>query len=530
MAATNPISSKRTSFSSSSDPTVKQEDEKVAQVALEAIKPTTKLEQVRSNLISKKVCKEIEKGHTEEAILAINNRLFNPNYVSNGLTPLQKAVIRKDKDVLRALLNYPDINIEQHSAQTESPLSLAIEEDDLNIVQLLVERGANISARDQHGRTLIEKAYSLKDRSFSPAHNYEILLYLVCLDGIDLTVLSTDQKDRLLMAALCANSKKAIVILTQNGANANICIDVLLGCTPLISAICRGWNDVIVELLKLPSININQEDDCNRSPLDFAVDKGDLAMVRLLVENGADINRKSLLQRAVLQHHDEVALYLLSLDNIHLSCVPEGVKLDLLHITLDRKNTAASLKLLWNIINAPNVLEQIIDCYPNIHSIPEKEKKLLFYLAIQEGYSTIVQDLLHHHIVKPNEIFSDGKPFFYFAIHSGQLEIVKLFIQYGANIHIQGMAAPLVIEIAYRHEKTEILWYFLSLEELSLDLCSTEVKTKLLFLAINHQQNEAAIRLIRNGVNIHICEKETPLILAVIKRSLPIIQELLKHS
>ncbi|MGD2169512.1 MAG: ankyrin repeat domain-containing protein [Chlamydiota bacterium] len=522
-----PISPKRTSFSISSDPTVNQEDEKAEQVALPSIRATTKLEQVRSNLISKKVCKEIEKGHTEKAILAINNRLFNPNYVSNGLTPLQKAVIRKDKDVLRALLNYPDINIEQHSAQTESPLSLAIEEDDLNIVQLLVERGANINARDRHGKTLIEKAYSLKNIPFSPTHNYEVLLYLICLDGIDLTVFSPEDKNRLLLIALKYKSEKAAVTLIKNGANASI--SYCLGHNPLMQSVTKKWYIATEELLKLPNVNVNQTDSFDSTALDLAVDMGDLAMVRLLVENGANIHQKAPIQKAFLKGHYEVALYLLSLDNIHLSYMPEDVKLDLLHIALHRKNASASLKLLWNIADTPNVLEQIIDCYPNLHSIPEKEKKLLFYLAIQEGNLTIVQDLLRHHIVEANEKFDNGKRPLHIATASGHLEIVKLLKDTGANINEREANTSLPVEIAYLSNQPEILWYFLSLEELSLDLLATIVKTDMLFLAIDRKQNEAAIRLIQNGANIHICEGQTPLISAVIANSLPIVQELLKH-
>lgn len=135
----------------------------------------------------------------------------------------------------------PQVN---HTSQPS--LHRAVCNGNESMVRLLLDRGADISARDGNGNTVLHTAASCKEGG-------ESLVRLLLDRSVDLT--ATD----------------------------------LLGQTALFPAVQHG-NEAVVELLLDASMDINLKDSMGNVALHYAVDDGAESMVLLLLTRGADVN------------------------------------------------------------------------------------------------------------------------------------------------------------------------------------------------------------------------------------------------
>ena len=95
-------------------------------------------------------------------------------------------------------------------------------------------------------------------------------------------------KGRTLMHyAVLGNNSGVIPLLAKSGVNANICDDNYN--TPLHFAVERNAYYAIVELLKIDNIDINALGEFDQTPLHRAVIGGNIDIIKLLVDKGADL-------------------------------------------------------------------------------------------------------------------------------------------------------------------------------------------------------------------------------------------------
>lgn len=70
-------------------------------------------------------------------------------------------------------------------------------------------------------------------------------------------------------------------------------LEVITGYTPLNLAALKGTNEAMGKLLQVPGIDVNAASTFPSTPLYSAVEKGNLDMVKMLIEAGADIDTKA---------------------------------------------------------------------------------------------------------------------------------------------------------------------------------------------------------------------------------------------
>ncbi len=118
----------------------------------------------------------------DDAILQCLKKGTDANAASeNGWTPLMLAVLHGSPATVKLLLEYgadPNLTTQSEENPSRSALAVAIRNGRLEVVQALVDYGANIDARGPDGLVPVELAQKLALRPFHQEKIVAIALFL----------------------------------------------------------------------------------------------------------------------------------------------------------------------------------------------------------------------------------------------------------------------------------------------------------------------------------------------------------------
>lgn len=255
-------------------------------------------------------------------IIAVNALLkenVNPNFVDEeGYSPLHRAVLNNNLDVVNVLLSYKDIDTEiklPYEASVDdwylggaTPLLVASYTGNADIVNALIEAGSDIRAKDDidgaatihiasangnnevinillnKDNTLINEADSMKD---TPLHwasikNQTDTISLILANGADTKLTNSDGNTVLHYAAMYGDVNTVNVLLEADSSLASV--ENNEGITPIYYAIVVSDNDILSSIITNGQIDINKKDSLGYTPLHYAANYGNMEAVVLLVE------------------------------------------------------------------------------------------------------------------------------------------------------------------------------------------------------------------------------------------------------
>lgn len=255
-------------------------------------------------------------------IIAVNALLkenVNPNFVDEeGYSPLHRAVLNNNLDVVNVLLSYKDIDTEiklPYEASVDdwylggaTPLLVASYTGNADIVNALIEAGSDIRAKDDiDGATtihiasangnnevinillnkdniLINETDSMKD---TPLHwasikNQTDTISLLLANGADTKLTNSDGNTVLHYAAMYGDVNTVNVLLEADSSLASV--ENNEGITPIYYAIVVSDNDILSSIITNGQIDINKKDSLGYTPLHYAANYGNMEAVVLLVE------------------------------------------------------------------------------------------------------------------------------------------------------------------------------------------------------------------------------------------------------
>jgi len=221
-------------------------------------------------------------GFTKAVKLLLTKGIDMSLYDAKSTPPLHFAVSEEREDCFSLLLQAGvDINeVEGHFGQTA--LHFAVAYSKPGFVQKLIEKGANVEAKDFQGKTPLrlgcERCYtSQKIRCI------ELLLE----HGADVDTIDNAGNNPILNLVQAGNFP-CVSLLVKHGAGVNMADDH--GRTPLFYAVNGEDFQTVELLLQSGSANPNQKDNDGFVPLHEAVCQESYRCVKILLDNGADVN------------------------------------------------------------------------------------------------------------------------------------------------------------------------------------------------------------------------------------------------
>lgn len=189
------------------------------------------------------------------------------------------------QECVKELLKIPDVDISIQDRDGNTALHLAVARGYVDIVDTLLEKGADITI--QNGRSLTPLFVAVNVQKTD-------LVKKLIEKGADVNTIDPISGNSLLIVAIINNDIRTLEALLEPKVQGKPVADINAkntnGTTALLSAVERGAQPLIIELLLEAGADVNVKNLKGMSPIHYAVDTGNVAAVSILLSYGADVN------------------------------------------------------------------------------------------------------------------------------------------------------------------------------------------------------------------------------------------------
>jgi ankyrin repeat protein len=195
--------------------------------------------------------------------------------------PIHDAARKGDGKKVTALLQADPKLVNDRDSNGDTPLHVAALHNQLAIVQLLLQAGADVNAKNSYG------AFTPGDLGgVLGSNNHKDPVALLTVHGVD----TADMKNGytpLQLAIFSVGHRKMVELLVSKGADVNA--QAASGATPLFFAVLRDQKDDAQFLID-KGANVNTPDAYGDTILDCALHLQYGSLIQMLVDHGADVN------------------------------------------------------------------------------------------------------------------------------------------------------------------------------------------------------------------------------------------------
>ncbi|QRM15421.1 ankyrin repeat protein [Mudlarkpox virus] len=243
-------------------------------------------------------------GSDSDILNAIGKYIPTANscYMFNPILPLHQAVSAKRINIVRKLIDMGhNVNAKDIYHGGYYPIHLLVEDrcqGDLSMAKLLLERGANIEAKDDNGYTVL----------FNAAKKGKTHLVKFLLEhGADI---KSSTNNTLMMYAVTSRKISTVKCIINHDIE-------LLNADSIIPALCNSDTKMLRFLIE-SGVDINQRNSYRKTALHYAIEKNnDANLIKILLDNNADINSTD--DRGQTPLHIATNTYYISID---YPCIP----------------------------------------------------------------------------------------------------------------------------------------------------------------------------------------------------------------
>ena len=429
------------------------------------------------------------KGLSQITKFLIKNGAYVDTQDINRLTLLQQAIINKDIELIELLINHGanvhtkgrnerplilalengllevaelliknDANINTQSSWNATPLQICSEKGYLKIAKILIEKGAILNSADVVGVTPLQEAVQ---------HTNREIFHLLMKKKVNPNPETTDGFTPLHSAAGKGEIEVARILL-KAGAMTEKRNEY--GMFPIHLAVFSKKAEMVELLIKFKA-NINQivvpfssnssSTFLHDTPLNWAVREGLEEIVKVLIDNGADLeipdNQKlTPLLKAIMWKKNRICKLLISSGaNVHATYGNPGQHATPLHLSVYKENEEISKTLILNGASVNAKLIYTCDSSTPLYYAITKRNVEICRMLICAGADVNVKD-------------SQGLSLIHFAVHFGRnaskhlevlntRQIIQLLIKSGACSNQQNNYGQSPEEITLSQNKLEMV-------------------------------------------------------------------------
>ncbi|KAF4766281.1 hypothetical protein HAV15_010745 [Penicillium sp. str.  len=441
-------------------------------------------------------------GHAEVVKLLLEKGAKIHNGSDGSKTSLYCACLNGHHQVAQMLLQWEPELLATHEEWI--PLLAASQGGFLDIVQLLIQRGADIGASDSFGQTP---------------------LYIACEDGhIEVVRLLLDKGADVhhpnqfgwtpVNTASDEGFSDIVLLLVERGADINVPNES--GETPLYNSSWGGHSEV-VRLLLEGGADIEVQSESGETPLSSACRRGHIEVVRLLLDKGAEIHHQSQSGWTPVNDASEAGFF----DIVQL-LIERGADIEV-------QNESGETPLYLACENGHvDVVRLLLDKGANVHHSTHREWTAV-HIASQKGFLDIVL-LLIDRAADINAQSNYGETALLRASSKGHLEVVKSLVAKGADFEIANRCGLKPLIVASERGFLDVLT--LLLEEGAKIEDADDNGRRPLHRAAWKGHLDITNKLLENGANIASVTEDgrTPLHFASYNNSLDVVNLLLEKE
>ena len=387
----------------------------------------------------------------------------------NGDTCLFSTAARGHTETVRYLVGLKDVDVNRKADERCSALHAAVEHKHAAVVEVLIDAGADIEAKDHMGHSSLHFAC----RSGSLA-----IVKMLVKAGVEVRATDNEGDTCLTLAAYFGRTETVRYLVGLKDVDVNHKAD---DCLSVLHAAVEHKHAAVVEVLIDAGADIEAKDEDGCSPLLFASSSGHLDIVKLLVKAGAEVRAigqdgDTCLILAAAFGHTETVRYLLGL--------PE--------VDVNRKNNLGKTALVCT--HNPHALQVLIDAGADI-----------------EAKNNIGRSALH------------------LASENGELAIIKVLVKAGAGVRVTDNEGDTCLILAANFGHTETVRYLVALPEVDVNHRGSGGDTAL-YIASHKVFADVVELLIDAGADIEVTDDKgrSPLHTACLNGNIAVVKMLVK--
>jgi len=197
---------------------------------------------------------------------------------------LFRAVQKKNKYDIKEIVESGDVNIDTQDKFGQTPLMIAAQKGYTDIVEQLLELGADINQRDTSGKNCLMLSCF--------AGQKEVIELLIRLTDTQIT--DTDKNGcNSLHYAVDSNNHELVEWVVKQQDGLIELRDTVSGWTALLRVCATSANTKVIQVLLKCGANVNAQDLSGKTPLMLTCINGHYKSTKMLLDNGADIYLKT---------------------------------------------------------------------------------------------------------------------------------------------------------------------------------------------------------------------------------------------
>ncbi|XP_067652079.1 putative ankyrin repeat protein RF_0381 [Haliotis asinina] len=398
-----------------------------------------------------------------------------------GINILHSACLGGDVEVVKHVLsqNMLDINSREQCGRTA--VMLAAENGHKDVVEFLVDKGADLSLVDETADNVLHCACRGGDAG--------VVKYILSKNRVDINRRGLHELTPIMMARRCKH-REVVELLLSTRADGSL--RYYNHINMLLSACREGDMEVVKFVLSQNIVDVDSRGPRKKTPVMLAAQYGHKEVVKVLVENGADLSLaydtgSNGLHLACSKGRLEVVKYIISQNIVDINCRGLG------------KKTAA---MIAAGCGHKEVVELLVENGADL-SLACASGSNILHLACSRGRLEVVKYILSQNIVDINSRGLKKKTPVMNAAESGHKDVVELLVEKGANLSLACDTGSNILHFTCSKGRLEVVKYILSQNILDINSRGMMKKTPVMNAAESGHK-EVVELLVENGADLSL--------------------------